>query len=296
MYKINLVLDRSNIESNIILEFIKKLKYNLIFFLFYRKQKKSSIFYKFLPKTILFAPKINLKKQLIEDDWDFLYFNYLNRLYFYSRGLKHRYQSLLIEYSLNNLFQLKINKNDLIIDCGANIGEFSKGIFKFLNNKNIICFEPDPDEFVIMEKNCCFSNLKHQKLGLSNVDGVSTFYLNNITGDSSIISDGGSTNKMSIQTVRLDNFINKNYKNKIIGILKVEAEGFEPEVLEGCENIFHKIKYITVDCGPERNGLTTFKEINDNLVKNNFSLINFNSTRMTLLYSNNILNFEGKQV
>lgn len=268
---------------------MKKKLFNLIFFLFFRRQKKTSIFYGLIARSPFFKPRIYYNKKQLIDNYDNLYFNYFNRLYYYSMGLKYRYKSLLKEYSIENLSQLKISDEDLIIDCGANIGEFSRGLYKSIGNKNVICFEPDPEEFEIMKKNCSFSNLKHQKAGLSNKDDIKEFYLNNLTGDSSIIENEDSSNKITIQTLRLDNFINNNYKNKLIGILKIEAEGYEPEVVDGCENIYDKIKYITIDCGPERNGETTFKEINDKLVKNNFSLLNFNSYRKTLLYSNNNL-------
>jgi len=275
------------VSYKLILNFYKKLRYNLIFLVFYKSQQKSTVFYKIIPKLLFPLSIIDFKKKFIKDKYDKLYFNYPNRLYLYSRGLKYRYDSLLDEYNLKELLNLKIHRNDLIIDCGANVGEFSRALFKLTNNNNIICFEPDPSEFKILEKNCDFSNLEHQMAGLSNVDDSKLFYLNNITGDSSIISENSFSPKITIKTLRLDNFINKYYKDKTIGLLKIEAEGYEPEVIDGCEEVFNKIKYITIDCGPERNGETTFKEINNKLVLNNFSLINFNSIRKTLLYSNN---------
>ena len=49
------------------------------------------------------------------------------------------------------------------------------------------------------------------------------------------------------KVARLDNF---NFKK--IKLLKVEAEGAEPEVLLGTAKILKRIEFISVDCGPER--------------------------------------------
>ena len=42
-----------------------------------------------------------------------------------------------------------------------------------------------------------------------------------------------------------------------IELLKVEADGFEPEVLEGLDSCRDRIKRISVDTSPERRGVST---------------------------------------
>ena len=83
-----------------------------------------------------------------------------------------------------------------------------------------------------------------------------TFYLNNNSGDSSL--DNKSDNKIIVKTKTLD-FLLRDIK--IIGLIKLEAEGHEPEVLEGSLEILKKTKYITVDVGPERNHKSTFDSV-----------------------------------
>ena len=53
---------------------------------------------------------------------------------------------------------------------------------------------------------------------------------------------------------------------------KIEAEGAEPEVLYGLKKKLANIRYISLDCGPERNGKTTITEVTNFLKVNNFKI------------------------
>jgi hypothetical protein len=62
-----------------------------------------------------------------------------------------------------------------------------------------------------------------------------------------------------------------------IDVLKIEAEGFEPEVLAGATGCLHLCKTVVVDVGPERNGRDTAAACVDLLYANGFYLFD---TRM----------------
>ena len=74
----------------------------------------------------------------------------------------------------------------------------------------------------------------------------------------------------------------------LIKLLKIDAEGFEYEVLKGAENLLSSIKFIAVDAGFEKvsNTLDTFSEVNEYLLSNGFNLENKNIERHTYLYKN----------
>ena len=66
----------------------------------------------------------------------------------------------------------------------------------------------------------------------------------------------------------MDEYIAKN-NIKEIKLLKIEAEGNEPEVLQGSKKFLKLIKFIAIDGGPER-GLkkeTTIEFAKDYLLK-----------------------------
>ena len=54
-----------------------------------------------------------------------------------------------------------------------------------------------------------------------------------------------------IETMTLDQYVQEHGIGEI-EVLKVEAEGAEPEVLRGATQTLPKCRYVTVDCGRER--------------------------------------------
>ena len=115
------------------------------------------------------------------------------------------------------------------------------------------------------------------------------FYLSDEFGDSSIIPINKFSKKISIKTTTLNEVIEKI--NGRIKLLKIEAEGAEPEILEGLSNKLNMVEYITIDCGFERgiNQDSTISECSNYLIKNNFSMVGFNSPRIVVLFKNNNL-------
>lgn len=91
----------------------------------------------------LYTSKFNLQTKSISDGNNILFFNHFNRLYLYSRSLSYRYNKLLSEYCIYPDMELKIENGDYIIDCGANIGEFSLPFSLQFGVKKFIYFEPD---------------------------------------------------------------------------------------------------------------------------------------------------------
>ena len=150
-------------------------------------------------------------------------------------------------------------------------------------------FEPSPVVFSNLKYNIKNQNLYN--LGVSNVEGKNIdFFLSDESGDSSILPINNYTNKITIETITLDNIIHKIQKK--IKLIKVEAEGYEPEILQGLKKNINEVEYITVDCGFERgiNMESTIAECSNYLIQNNFRMINFGFPRLVALYKN--LNYQ----
>lgn len=112
------------------------------------------------------------------------------------------------------------------------------------------------------------------------------FYLSDEFGNSSILPIAEYTNKINISTTTLDLIISKIQKK--IKLIKVEAEGFEPEILNGLNRYINYVEYITVDCGFER-GIkqsSTIAECSNYLISRNFKMIDFDSSRIVCLFKN----------
>jgi len=189
--------------------------------------------------------------------------------------LEHLYDS----YLLNNI---DFNDQDLVIDCGANVGELFLSIKSINPNIQYIGFEPDNQVFECLQLN---TNSKSSNICLSNESGEKNFFIDSLGANSSVYESEPGMDSMVVKVEKLENL----YPDTKIKLLKIDAEGSELEVLEGSKNIFNNIDYISVDCGAEKgvNQDTTFIDVNNFLIKNNFSLIGINQNRLICLYRNN---------
>jgi FkbM family methyltransferase len=93
----------------------------------------------------------------------------LNRVYCYTEEEASLLYQQILDYFKNGI--IIINKNDVILDIGANIGLFSLWLSRLQNNLNIYAFEPIPTLFEILKINAeevSCNAIKPFCLGLSN--------------------------------------------------------------------------------------------------------------------------------
>ena len=196
------------------------------------------------------------------------------------KNFKYQLDLLYDSYLLNSI---DIQNDDVIVDCGANVGE----LFLAVKEKNLdvtyMGFEPDKETY-----ECLKLNVKNEKnivhnIGLSNIEGSNNFYIDNEGGNSSFV-DFGTSESIKVDTKRLDSYnIKKNIK-----LFKIDAEGYEPEVLSGSKNTLKKTNFVSVDFGSERgaNQNNTMVDVNNLLLQVGFELIELNDFRMICLYKN----------
>ncbi len=181
------------------------------------------------------------------------------------------------------LDELSFNKNEVVIDCGANVGELYISLIQNNIKSNYIGFEPDPVTFKSLKKNLNGQVLQIFDCALSNENENKDLYLDTDGADTSLIYFG-SDKKVNIEVKTLDSFNIKEVK-----LLKIEAEGAELEVLQGAKETLKNTEYVTVDYGPERgiNKISTSAEIVDFLYENNFKLIKVSNFRQVGLFKRN---------
>lgn len=113
-----------------------------------------------------------------------------------------------------------------------------------------------------------------------------SFYSKADTADSSIFESKGS-HRIDIAAVTLDAALaNRDLSRPII--LKLEAEGAEPEVLQGAKDTLTMIDWVSVDCGPEKGFAqdNTFVDCHNILLAHGFRLVDVGFRRVTALYQN----------
>jgi FkbM family methyltransferase len=169
---------------------------------------------------------------------------------------------------------LKLNSNrnlDTVIDVGANVGEFTQGAINN-NAKIIFAYEPDPLAFYCLQKNTSKKdNVKIYDLAVSNLNSIEDFYSASQTADSSLIEPANYDEIIKVINVTLDSQI--DVYPEIIDLIKIEAEGFEPEIIGGAVETLKRTRYVVVDVGPERYGEKTDVEVSRLLIEQGFKVV-----------------------
>ena len=139
---------------------------------------------------------------LLSDKVNKIYIKYPNRIGFYADGIENRLKMLASSFGVNKHILLK--SDDVLIDVGANIGEFSMYCSKYV--KEIHLFDPDPNVyFPLCENLKNFNNVIINPLGLSNETGEAIFYLKGDTADSSLIYNG-TKNSQKVRVICFENY------------------------------------------------------------------------------------------
>jgi FkbM family methyltransferase len=191
----------------------------------------------------------------------------ISRLSRFVRGKSYASNRLYNQYT-NKTFEVEVNdlaKNKgIFLDIGANIGEFSIAAASKFKGINIVAFEPDPVAFICLQFNIESSNLANRvtiiNAALSDKSGSFPFYIATENADSSFIQPKSFTEIIKVRSYRADQFMQEN-KIKSILFLKMDAEGFEPEILAGFGRRIDDISFFAIDVGPERDGLETVDQV-----------------------------------
>ncbi|MEQ9558734.1 MAG: FkbM family methyltransferase [Rhodospirillales bacterium] len=197
----------------------------------------------------------------------------------YLNGLAARGSVLGDDYFLP---EIDFRDGDVVVDCGANVGDLKL----YFDDRNISIdyhgIEPSPAEYACLEANVTPARTYH--MGLWHTDDSLDFYVSSHNADSSFFKPADAwTEIVRVPTRRLDSFFTQP-----IRLLKIEAEGAEPEALAGCESLLDRIDYISADLGFERGAQreSTLAPVTNYLLARNFELIAVNSPRLVALFRN----------
>ncbi len=209
---------------------------------------------------------------------DKVYVSDRQRLKLYRKGIQHRQNWILEDYRLpGNL----VGPGDLVIDVGANIGEIGRWVEA--NQGNYIAFEPDPKAYAALKENVSSEQLF--QVALSDQAGTADFYLNTADADSSLFKPLSSDKVITVDVALLDQFLEDLGGPMDIRLLKVEAEGMEPEILRGAQKTLKNVEYLAVDAGPERGGENTVPGVFRALSATGFEVIDCYLRRGTFLFA-----------
>ena len=148
-------------------------------------------------------------------------------------------------------------------------------------NINYIGFEPSPTEFSCLKENVQPSTVHN--IGLWNTAGELEFFVSSQGADSSLIEPLNFDDKIKVPVNRLETYVSSKIK-----LLKLEAEGAEPEILEGLGDKLNLVEYVSADLGYERGVQceSTLVPVTNYLLERDFELVNVTHGRICALYKN----------
>ena len=165
-------------------------------------------------------------------------------------------------YNIHAFLDLNLNddeksfiRNKDIIDAGSFTGDTSLPLSR-ITEKKVYAFEPFEDSFNILKKNIGENNIKNivpKNKSLGNINGERTLFLSgdNVQGISSDPNIRSYDSEINVQEVTIDKFVEENGID--LGLIKVDVEGAEMDLLEGaintiknqkpilCISIYHKV-------------------------------------------------------
>ncbi|MBL8008326.1 MAG: FkbM family methyltransferase [Ignavibacteria bacterium] len=169
---------------------------------------------------------------------------------------------------------------NVVFDCGAHKGIWSKTIHKLFPEARYFLFEPNPVLWERIEKNLSSVQMKYKlykaavgsKKGTAelnlweNIDpnGVGSSLCEHITGD--------PTKKVKTEVISLDDIADEN--NIVPDFVKLDLEGFEVEALKGSSRILQKTEVFMIEfgCLEAFIGRATVQEIINIMYSNDYAL------------------------
>ena len=204
-------------------------------------------------------------------------------------------QSTLAKYvETYNIHKIGLEEGDIVLDCGAHIGMVSVACQQ--EGATVYAFEPDPVEAAALRKNIGMESQVFE-VALWHTSGHLDLQLDNDAGNSSLIHAEDSPKTITVETLTLDDWCGKHLPpTQRIKLLKLEAEGAEPEILTGASGVLDRIDYISADVGFERGPSqdSTLAPVVQYLHERGFTILEpsrkaLSGSRLTVLFKNKAL-------
>lgn len=137
----------------------------------------------------------------------------------------------------------------LIVDVGANVGQFANAAKLFFPEARVVSFEPDPDTYADLQVNTHgLRDVNLHNIGLGDREEVLTFYRHKLSVMSSFSAQADDIARhrgsMKLPVRRLDTVLNSNDRPDL---LKIDVEGFERQVLQGAWETVTRSRYVLME-------------------------------------------------
>jgi FkbM family methyltransferase len=197
-----------------------------------------------------------------------------------------------VDYEVKMASRLLFSEPKICIDVGGNVGNYSRALLNKFPACQIIIFEPSQKNVEIL--NGAFSaneKVSIEPVALSNASGFSTLFSDtNGSGLASLTKRNLHHIQISfevterVKTQRFEDFWVEKLNSSRIDFLKLDVEGHELRVLQGCGEALKNIKVIQFEFGGTQiDTKTFFKDFWELFSENNFELFRIGPLGITKL-------------
>jgi FkbM family methyltransferase len=163
---------------------------------------------------------------------------------------KTRYSKIIDAYNIS-----------IVIDIGANRGQFGLELLNDNYKGKIISFEPTIDAHFKLEKlSRKYPNwIVHERVAIGEKDGAVEINVAGNSAESSSVLDMGSAHKESapyshyvskedVKLITLDSVFSDYVTAKDEVLVKIDVQGYEEQVLIGAINSIKKVRAVKLEC------------------------------------------------
>ena len=200
--------------------------------------------------------------------------------YGWSSAIFHEIYNLK-DYYVNR--EKRINKGDIVVDLGGNIGIFNRWAYQE-GADLVISFEPDKRYYKLLKLNTNPNSILFNA-AISDTIGEFTLYESEHLGGSTLIENQTANNKYPVRTYTLDYLFESKLIERI-DFLKIDIEGAEQHAMMGIsdENLM-KVKNISMEY--HHNQFNYDEELRNNLIIR-LNKLGFNSYLVFCGHDNNL--------
>lgn len=168
-------------------------------------------------------------------------------------------------------------QSPIIVDIGANVGNFTLASDIFYRDSKIYAVEPVKNTYDILK----FNTKQHENISIFNMavgdrNEVKKIYFSDDENDRASffeenIVDKKEVKSVDIDVIRLGDLLEKQRLDSV-DVLKIDVEGFEREVIDGLGERIDSIRYLIIEIHLKKNK-NNFVYINNYLSNNGFLLM-----------------------
>lgn len=166
-----------------------------------------------------------------------------------------------------------IRPGDVIIDIGAHIGTFSVWAAQKAASGHVFAFEPDPENYALLEENKHLNHLTNLHIvnsAVSEVRGQAMLFTSDYHNMTHSFFEEGTRDNTLVDTISLADIL-QEYGLERVQYLKIDAEGAEYQIiLKTPASVLQRIDKIFIEYHDYLNHGYDYKDLTGYLAENGF--------------------------